>query len=137
MKRLLAIVTAVATVLGLAGCGGGDDQALEEGSDGKVTLKVGVLPIANLAPFYVAVNEGFFDDQGLKVEPVVQQGGAEVVASLVSGALDVGWSATTGTVITAAQGPPIKVVAPGTIGPTKENLDETFTTPSSCRRTAP
>ncbi|NEK56521.1 ABC transporter substrate-binding protein [Geodermatophilus sabuli] len=126
MRRTLATLGAVLLTLGVAACGSDDDgggggggAAATSGGGGQetVTLRVGVLPIANLAPLYVAQNEGLFEEQGIEVETLVQAGGAEVVTSLVSGGIDVGWSATTGTVISAARGLPIRIVAPGTIGP--------------------
>lgn len=121
-RAVTAALVSTALVTTLTSCG--DDAAQSASADGSctpATLKVGVLPISNLAPLYVGINEGFFEDEGLTIEPVVQAGGAEAVAALVSGSLDVGWSATTGTVIAASRNLPIVIVAPGTVGPSDES----------------
>jgi NitT/TauT family transport system substrate-binding protein len=69
---------AVAAAL-LAGCGssggGGGGGSSEAGKP--VTLKVGVLPVTDVAPLYIGRQQGFFAQQKLTVKPQVMQGGAE------------------------------------------------------------
>ncbi|NEK56739.1 ABC transporter substrate-binding protein [Geodermatophilus sabuli] len=110
-----AALAAVAASL-LVGCGS-DDEPSATDSSGVVTLRVAVFPIANLAPLYVGIEQGFFEEEGLSIEPVEQGGGAQVITALSAGEVDVGWSSTPGTIIAAAQGLPIRIVAPGTVGP--------------------
>lgn len=54
-----------------------------------MTLKVGVLPIADLAPLYLGIDQGFFKEENLKIEPL---------AAGVSGAAseDKAWDALLG-----------------------------------------
>ena len=68
-----------AALLALAGCGddGGSSGAKEEG--GVTKVKVGVLPISNVAPLYLGMKKGFFKEEGLEVEPSIGQSGNELV----------------------------------------------------------
>jgi NitT/TauT family transport system substrate-binding protein len=84
--RSTATAALVALALaGLAACGGGDDEAQEEG--GKTKAVVGVIPIADVAPLYLGVKKGFFDQEGITVEPKPIQGGAEAVPGVVANEL--------------------------------------------------
>ncbi len=64
MRRGLAGIIAAA-LLALAGCGddGGSSGARKEG--GVTKVKVGVLPISNVAPLYLGMKKGFFKAEGL------------------------------------------------------------------------
>lgn len=58
-------------------------------------LTVGVLPIVDVAPLYLAIDKGYFAEEGLTVTPQIGQGGAAIVAATVSGDFDIGFSAYT------------------------------------------
>ena len=69
MRRGLAGIV-VAALLALAGCG--DDGGSSSAGEGGVTkVKVGVLPISNVAPLYLGMKKGFFKEEGLEVEPSI------------------------------------------------------------------
>ena len=61
--RVAAMLAATAA-LTVAACGGEDSTSDRSGASGgsgePVTLKVGVLPIADLAPLYLGMDQGFF-----------------------------------------------------------------------------
>ncbi len=59
----IAIVLAAATGL-LAGCGTSAEKALPE----KVTLAMGFIPNVQFTPFYVAVERGYFAEEGIEIE---------------------------------------------------------------------
>jgi NitT/TauT family transport system substrate-binding protein len=50
-----------------------------------VTLKVGVIPISDVAPLYLGIAKGYFKDEHLAIEPVPAQGGAVIVPAVLSG----------------------------------------------------
>jgi NitT/TauT family transport system substrate-binding protein len=86
----------VALTMIAAGCGdddsgdtaGGDVEAGDDGQsgDGELTpIKVGILPIADLAPLYHGIEEGYFEEEGLDVTTEIGQGGAALVPAVVSG----------------------------------------------------
>ena len=78
-------VLAAALALAPAGCGGDDDAGAGDGeSSGPTTITVGTLPIANAAPMYMGMEKGFFEEENLKIEPQVGEGGAALIPSRTS-----------------------------------------------------
>jgi NitT/TauT family transport system substrate-binding protein len=117
-KHLSGGIAAAAALLLLAGCSGAGTTPAQSGdSDEPATLRVGTLPINNLAQLYVGIDQGFFEEENLEIEPVPQGGGGAVITALVADEIDVGWSSAQNTFIAASQGLPVRIVAPGTIGP--------------------
>lgn len=58
----------------------------DTGGDGELTpITVGILPIADLAPLYHAIDQGYFEEEGLDVSMEIGQGGAALVPAVVSG----------------------------------------------------
>jgi NitT/TauT family transport system substrate-binding protein len=108
MRRLLCV--AALLLASLAACGGDDDGA---GSSGPATLKVGVLPIADVAPLYVGDRKGFFKQEQLTIQPQVMQGGAEVTAAVVSGDVDLGFAATEPLIVAKSKDVPVEIVSQG------------------------
>lgn len=81
--RLLARVS-VAFLLVCAACGG-DGGGTTSGGDGslvQVTLRLDWIVDGSHAPFYAAVDQGFFADEGLDVE-ILEGGGSGLAATLV------------------------------------------------------
>jgi len=110
MRRMICLAALAAAAL--AGCGG--DGGGGGGSGGApATLKVGVLPIADVAPLYLGDQQGFFKDEQLTIEPQVMQGGAEVTAAVVSGDVNMGFSATEPLIVAKSQGVPVEIVSQG------------------------
>jgi NitT/TauT family transport system substrate-binding protein len=76
-----------------AACGGDDDdgdggsaaESSDSGSGELTPIKVGILPIADLAPLYNGIEQGFFEEEGLDVTTEVGQGGAALVPAVQSG----------------------------------------------------
>lgn len=89
-RSITPVVWALALVLVLAACGGGNDSAGGEGSGGAdgggTTVRMTVEPSA--IPAFVAADRGFFE--GIEVE-VSQVGYDDVQALLVAGDTDVAW----------------------------------------------
>lgn len=54
------------------------------------TIKVGYLPVTGYAPFYLGVEKGYFEEQGLDVELERFVSGSKMIAPLSTGQLDVG-----------------------------------------------
>jgi NitT/TauT family transport system substrate-binding protein len=117
----LASVLASAALVA-AGCG---DDAPEQSAGGgggeqaeQVTLKVGVIPIADVAPLYVGIKQGFFEQEKLKVEPQLAEGGAAIVPSVLSGDYQFGFSNTTSLIIAASKKLPVQIVSQGVLAGT-------------------
>ncbi len=98
----------------LAGCTGsaaGGQPGL--GGNGLTHVNVGVLPITDDAPVYVALQHGLFDAHGLDVTPVTLNSGAEATRDLLSGQLQFAFSNYVSTILAASQGAQLRVVADG------------------------
>jgi NitT/TauT family transport system substrate-binding protein len=123
MRGLYVLAVALAAVLGIAACGGDDSGGGGGGADANkpVTLKVGVIPIADVAPLYVGIKQGFFKEENLTVQPQLAEGGATITAQTVSGDLQIGFSNTTSLVIASSKGLPIQIVAQGVQGAKSED----------------
>ncbi len=96
----------------LAGCGGGGSGG-GTSANGPATLKVGVLPVTDVAPLYLGIKQGFFERRGLTIHPQVMQGGAEVTAAIVSGSLDVGFSSVEPLMIARSKDIPVQILSQG------------------------
>jgi NitT/TauT family transport system substrate-binding protein len=115
MSRLRLTVLLSCSVL-LTACGGGGDDGASSGAgtgDSPRQVTVGVIPIADVAPLYLGVEQGFFSDRGLDVELVTGQGGAALVPAVVSGEQDFAFSNTLSLLVGREAGLPLRVVAPG------------------------
>lgn len=108
MFRSLAVP--LVAVLLAAGCGAGSTS---DPADGPVKLKVGVIPIVDVAPVYLGVQKGFFTAENLDVTLETAQGGAAIVPGVVSEQYQFGFSNTTSLLLAASQGLPLEVVAAG------------------------
>jgi len=66
-KLFLAILTL--SLIALSGCSGGASPTpAPPASPTEVTLAMGFIPNVQFAPFYVAVNQGYFADENLEIE---------------------------------------------------------------------
>lgn len=88
LKRIAAAAALVLPVA-LSGCGGsGSSSSADE-------LKVGIYPnLINNFDYHVADAKGFFEDEGLTVDPVTINTGPDMVSALVSGTVDIGNQST-------------------------------------------
>ncbi|GGQ38265.1 hypothetical protein GCM10010279_54370 [Streptomyces mutabilis] len=95
MRRLFVGLTAVSVLAAATACGSSDSKGPDDygSSDGgTTTLKVGLIPIVDVAPLYLGQEKGFFEERGLKLEFSGAQGGAAIVPGVVSGQFQFGFS---------------------------------------------
>ncbi len=89
--RTAAAATTASLALLATGCAGGSTEAASGGGAcAGQTVRVGVTKSASDAPFYVAEEKGYFEDQGLKVRFLPFDSAAKMIAPLGAGQLDVG-----------------------------------------------
>ena len=69
-------------------------EAPEEAVISLETVKVGYIPILGFAPYFVAQEKGYFEEQGLNVEMELFRSGDPMIAPLSQGQLDVGGGET-------------------------------------------
>jgi NitT/TauT family transport system substrate-binding protein len=102
-SAVLALILVIATSAGA--------RAQTNGS--LVPLKVAVVPIVDVAPFYLGLKAGFFKNEGLDVQPVVMRTGSDIVAALVAGDVQIGFSNMTSLISAFAHGLPVEAVIAG------------------------
>ncbi|MGF0175203.1 ABC transporter substrate-binding protein [Streptomyces sp. Marseille-Q5077] len=115
MRRLSAGLTAGALLLVATACGSSDDGSPDAGasSGGVTTVKLGVIPIVDVAPLYLGQQKGLFEKHGLKLEFTAAQGGAAIVPGVASGQFQFGFSNVTSLMVAQSNGVPVKAVANG------------------------
>jgi NitT/TauT family transport system substrate-binding protein len=114
--RFAALLGALACAVGAVACGGDDDGGGGGGGGEPTTLKVGVIPIADVAPLYLGIDKGFFKEQQLTIKPQLAEGGAAITPAVVSGDFQIGFSNTISLLIAASQNLPIQIISPGVSG---------------------
>ncbi|GHH35032.1 ABC transporter substrate-binding protein [Lentzea cavernae] len=92
-RRIAGLLSAAAVLAAVSGCGFMEgEQPLATSSPPeveKIRIKVGVLPVVDVAPLHIATKNGYFEKEGLEVETVVVQGGAAAIPGLIKGSLDI------------------------------------------------
>ncbi len=78
-----------------------------------VALRIGVLPIVDVAPLYLGIAKGFFKDEHLTIAPVTAQGGGDVAAAVISGDEQFGYGNVASMLLAVAHGLPLQAVTDG------------------------
>jgi len=115
MRRLVAALAAsalIATGCGDDGGGGGGGGTPEKPEK----VKIGLIPIADVAPVFVGIKQGYFKEQGIELEPQFAAGGAAITPAVLSGDFDIGFSNTVSLLIAGSKGLPVQIVSQGVLG---------------------
>ncbi|MGC5617544.1 ABC transporter substrate-binding protein [Georgenia sp. Z1491] len=126
MRKPTVVTSILLSVAVLAACGSGDeDPTVDDGTDvGTATdgagsaelteLTVGVIPVVDVAPLYLGVQEGIFEEHGLELNLQTSgQGAAAIVPGVVSGEFDIGFGNAAALITAHSQGFDLPVIAPG------------------------
>jgi NitT/TauT family transport system substrate-binding protein len=116
--RWPVMVVLLVLALAVGACGDDDDDGGDGGGGGAepATLKVGVIPIADVAPLYLGIDQGFFEQEKLTIEPQLAEGGAAITPAVVSGDFQIGFSNTISLLIAASKGVPVQIISQGVLG---------------------
>lgn len=107
--RRNALVLVVMLALLVAACGSNSDNDSASGLT-DVTFRLDWVVVGQHAPFYAALEQGFFEDEGLSVE-ILEGFGSGLAATLVgNGTDDFGFSDAGVVALSLEQGVPIKMV---------------------------
>ena len=115
MRRVVAALAAsalIATGCGDDGGGGGGGGTPEQPEK----VKIGLIPIADVAPVFVGIKQGYFKEQGIELDPQFAAGGAAITPAVISGDFDIGFSNTVSLLIAASKGLPVQIVSQGVLG---------------------
>jgi NitT/TauT family transport system substrate-binding protein len=77
----------------------------------KVLFSLDFIPLGRHAPWYAAIAEGFFKQEGLDVSIIPSQGGAQVIQNVVSGTANLGFMGVPETAIARSTGAKLKIVS--------------------------
>jgi NitT/TauT family transport system substrate-binding protein len=107
VSRTSAFAVSVVTIIaGISGCGllGGEtsDDRPPGGAE-RSTLRVSVMPTSDLAPFHLALKNGYFQAEGLTVEFSTAPSGPASVAKMVAGDVDIAYGSYTPFFVAEAQ----------------------------------
>jgi NitT/TauT family transport system substrate-binding protein len=111
MRRLLAALALLATLITAVACTPGDNRAQLVSSRAKISL--GVIPIVDVAPVYLGKQHGFFSSRGIDLTLVPEQGGAPIIKGVLDGKYQFGFSNMTSLMSARTAGAPLKVIANG------------------------
>lgn len=132
-KRATWVALPAAVLLGLTACGGDtagssnddspeaeetaaevEENGGDESSSGDLTpLTVGLIPIVDVAPVFIGIEQGFFADHGLEIKPEMADGGAAIVPAVTSNSYQVGFSNNVSLIIGVSRDLPVELVAAG------------------------
>jgi NitT/TauT family transport system substrate-binding protein len=92
-RAALGLALTVAAATALTGCSalGSDDSNASSTGGGleKSKIKVAILPTVDTAPLWLALDAGYFKDEGLEVETVVAASGQAAMTKAISGETDI------------------------------------------------
>jgi NitT/TauT family transport system substrate-binding protein len=113
MRRYIAGIATAVLVAAVAGCGSSGDSGGTATQNGTTKVKVGVIPIVDVAPIYLGQKKGFFASRKIDLTMESGQGGAAIVPGVVSGQFQFGFSNLTSLLIAQTKNVPVKVVCNG------------------------
>ncbi|TDC58647.1 transporter substrate-binding domain-containing protein [Actinomadura sp. KC345] len=109
-KLTALAATAALALTALAGCGSGEGEV---SADGVAKVKLGVIPIIDIAPVELGIKKGVFKRHKLEVTTQAAQGGAAIVPAVVSGDFQFGYSNIVSLLIAKEKGVPVSMVSVG------------------------
>ena len=114
IRHIVRFALAVALMV-VVGAGCSSPSPVSSGAEAlRLThIDVGVRPVIDDAPVFIALQHGLFRAQGLEVTPVVLNSGEAATQELLSGKLQFAFSNYVSTILTVSQGHQLRVVADG------------------------
>jgi NitT/TauT family transport system substrate-binding protein len=117
--RSAAAASVTALALAVAACGGsgsgssGGNGAATEGSSGSktTTVKVSYVPYVGAAAFKLGIKKGFFSKQDLEIQDSEGVAPAPIMAQVVAGKLDIGFTTIPALVAAASNGAPLQAIS--------------------------
>jgi NitT/TauT family transport system substrate-binding protein len=110
MKRLGAAIGCAALLALLAMLAGAPATAQERALK-KVTFSLDIIVLGRHAPFYVALDKGYYKEEGLDVSFVPAKGTAAAIQNVDSGIAQIGFVDVASLVVARANGSAVKVVS--------------------------
>ena len=84
-------------------------------------MLVGITPVADQASVFIAIDQGFFEDEGLEVTAQPAQGGAAAVPAMIAGDMQAAFATYPSFLLAQSGGVGINIVAEGVRGNEESN----------------
>lgn len=113
INRRAFAIAGVLTFALAAGCGA-DDSASDPttAGSGLDQVTVGVVPIVDVAPLYLGIEKGFYEDNGIELTAETANGGAALLPAVVSGDYQFGFSEVASLIVASSKGLPVSMITP-------------------------
>lgn len=110
MKKILALLMALCLMVLAAGCGGSD--AKKDAPKEKTKVSLGMLRLTSSAPLFIAMDKGFFAEEGIDIDAQWFDAAHPIAVSTASSKVDVGATGITASLYNmAANGQKLGIVA--------------------------
>ena len=112
----VALVAALAVVAAACGDSESDSGERDAGNGGAAeaettTLNVSYVPYVGAAPFKLGIDKGFFTEQRLEIKDSEGVAPAPIMAQVVAGKLDIGFTTIPALVAAVSNGAPLKAIS--------------------------
>jgi len=98
-------------ILGIAAALSSEPAPAQDKSLTKVTFALDFIPLGRHAPWYAAIAEGYYKDEGLDVSIIPSQGTAQTIQAIEAGTAQLGFTDVPSLVLARANGAKVKMVA--------------------------
>jgi NitT/TauT family transport system substrate-binding protein len=96
-RRCLPAIILLLAGMFVAGCA-------QSGTPEKTVVRLGYIPIVDLSGLYLAMDRGYFEQEGIQVELTAMSGGATILPAVAAGSLDIGFSNVLSVILASSQG---------------------------------
>lgn len=86
-------------------------------------VKISLMSVVDVAPVYAAMKQGYFEEQGLRVEVVPSTGGAAAIPGLIGGSFQFAYGNIVSNVLAVDKGLDLVAIAPTVEVPQKDGIN--------------
>jgi len=112
VRRASALIACLSLAsVTLAACGGDDDIGTLEGTDDVATIKITNPANISNVPLHIAIEEGYFEEEGLEIEADIDLGAGSTVEAVIGGQVDMAWVNLGGALAPYSEGIDLRLVS--------------------------
>ncbi len=111
MKRVFATLLCSAWLVLLGAAGQSEPAQAQDKKLTDITFSLDFITLGRHAPFYVAIDKGFYKAEGLNVKVIPAKGTAQAIQNVESGIAQIGFTDIASLVVARAEGSTVRVVS--------------------------